>query len=90
MPTVAQAAATASMDSSLSSQLWPTPITNSAPMVPGPTVIGMVSGTMVTSCCTLSACTADLPWAMPSAEMNSTLPAPMRKASAVMPNRVKM
>ena len=59
-------------------------------MVPGPTVMGMVSGTMVTSCCTLSVCTADLPWAMPRAEMNSTEPAPIRKASMVMPNRVKM
>ncbi|MCY1563316.1 hypothetical protein D9M68_1008670 [compost metagenome] len=45
---------------------------------------------MVTSCCTLSACTAGLPWAMPRAEMNSTVPAPMRKASMVMPKTLKM
>ncbi len=59
-------------------------------MVPGPTVSGMVSGTMVTSCCTLSVCTADLPWAMPKAEINNTLPAPMRKASTVIPKTLKI
>ncbi|MNI77147.1 hypothetical protein D3C85_1479340 [compost metagenome] len=90
-PTVKLARAMPTMAVSLSSQCgWLTPITSKAPMVPGPTVSGMVSGTMVTSCCTLSVCTADLPCAMPSAEMNSTLPAPIRKASTVMPNTLKI
>ena len=65
-------------------------MTSNAPIVPGPTVSGMVKGTIVTSCCTLSVCTADLPWAMPSAEINSTLPAPMRNASTVMPKTLKI
>ncbi|MNQ45685.1 hypothetical protein D3C85_594720 [compost metagenome] len=90
-PTVALAMAMATSAVSLSFQCrWPAPITSMAPMVPGPTVSGMVSGTIVTSCWTLSDCTAGLPWAMPRAEMKSTVPAPMRKASMVMPKTLNI
>ncbi|EKD35446.1 MAG: hypothetical protein ACD_75C01908G0001 [uncultured bacterium] len=65
-------------------------MTSRAPMVPGPTVIGIARGTTATSSFESCGETAALPWSMATAERNSTAPAPIRKASRVMPNSAKI
>ncbi len=66
------------------------PSTSSVPMVAGPTMIGIASGTAAMSASGSGRAGGRPAWTRATADRNSSAPAPIRKASRVMPSTEKI